>query len=324
MLKARIAWHDDATDRRAAGMVGRAGAGCPAEPQGGRPAMDKRQALRGIFWVLDNGAKRKDLPRQFGAKSAVHKYFMQWVRAGVFENMMRDVGELVGELVGERGGCKLYECFIGATFSKARGGGDGIGVAKAGKDVKIMVLVDARGLPVAVDTASATPHECKLVQGLFDFMPTLDAPRRIIGDKAYDSDVLDDDLAQEGIGMIAPQELQAGERHAGRPRPAEVQASLDGRTHDQLVPELPPPLHSLREVHHPLPRLPPPRMLHHPPQTGLRIGSTTSPAFVPRTTRSRSRRRRRAGWAARADRTWTGRPAASGPCSPGRARSWRA
>ncbi len=35
---------------------------------------------------------------------------------------------------------------------KAKGGGDGIGKTKAGKGVKIMVLVDARGLPVAIDT----------------------------------------------------------------------------------------------------------------------------------------------------------------------------
>ncbi|MBC7834693.1 MAG: transposase, partial [Phycisphaerales bacterium] len=34
----------------------------PVSSKGGRPAMDKRTALRGIFWVLDNGAKWKDLP----------------------------------------------------------------------------------------------------------------------------------------------------------------------------------------------------------------------------------------------------------------------
>ena len=28
-----------------------------ANPKGGRPAMSKRGALRGSFWVLDNGAK---------------------------------------------------------------------------------------------------------------------------------------------------------------------------------------------------------------------------------------------------------------------------
>jgi len=55
-----------------------------------------------------------------------------------------------------------------------------------------------------VTTGSAGPHESRLVQGLFDFMLTAQDPARIIGDKAYDSDLLDDDLAQEGIEMIAP------------------------------------------------------------------------------------------------------------------------
>lgn len=172
----------------------------PVSPKGGRPAMDKRNALRGIFWILDNGAKWKDLPRRFGSKSSVHKYFTLWTRAGVFETIMRDAGRLVEQ----RGAYRLYECFIDATFSKARGGGDGVGVTKAGKGVKIMVLVDARGVPVAVDTASATPHESKLVQGLFDFMLTSVTPDRIIGDKAYDSDALDDQMACMGSDLIAP------------------------------------------------------------------------------------------------------------------------
>lgn len=188
----------------------------PRSRKGGRPAIDKREALRGIFWILDNGAKWKDLPRRFGSKSAVHRWFTLWVRAGVFEGLMRDAGELVEE----RDGYRLYECFVDATFSKARGGGDGVGVTKAGKGVKIMVLVDARGLPVSVTTGSASPHESRLVQGLFDFMLTIDTPERIIGDKAYDSDMLDDDLAQEGIEMIAPHRQNRTPKNAtqdGRP-----------------------------------------------------------------------------------------------------------
>jgi transposase len=188
----------------------------PVSPLGGRPATDKRRALRGIFWILDNGAKWKDLPRKFGSKSAVHRWFQEWVHAGVFEGILRDAGQLVEE----RDGYRLYECFIDGTFCKARGGGDGVGLTKAGKGVKIMILVDARGLPVAVETTSASPHESKLVQQLFDFMLTLDMPRRIIGDKAYDSDALDEDLDDEGIEMIAPHRASRKPKNAtqdGRP-----------------------------------------------------------------------------------------------------------
>jgi transposase len=169
-------------------------------PKGGRPAADKRRTLRGIFWMLDNGAKWKDLPAEFGSKSTVHRWFARWVADGVFERLLQSAGRLVET----RGGYRLYECFIDATFSKAKGGGDGVGVTRVGKGVKIMVLVDARGLPVAVDTAPAGPHESRLVQRLFDFMLTRETPPRVIGDKAYDCDELDAKLAEQGVELIAP------------------------------------------------------------------------------------------------------------------------
>lgn len=187
----------------------------PRSPLGGRPPTDKRQAVAGIFWLMDNGAKWKSLPRQFGSKSAVHRWFKLWVEEGVFERLMRDAGRLVED----RGEYRLYECFIDGTFSKAKGGGDGIGCTKVGKGVKIMVLVDARGLPVAVDTAPAAPHESRLVQGLFEFMLTDEAPERVIGDKAFDSDALDEELAEQGVELIAP--------HRSNRRPENV--TQDGR-----------------------------------------------------------------------------------------------
>src|SRR3989442_3618769 len=92
----------------------------PVSPLGGRPSIGKRDALRGIFWILDNGAKWKDLPREFGSKSAVHRWFTLWVKAGVFEDIMRDAGQLVEE----RDGYRLYECFIDGTFCKGSRGGE--------------------------------------------------------------------------------------------------------------------------------------------------------------------------------------------------------
>lgn len=172
----------------------------PARPKGGRPRSDKRNAIGGIFWILDNGAKWKDLPVEFGMKSSVHRAFQRWVRMGAFEALLAEIGLMVEE----RGGFKLYECYVDGTFSKARGGVDGIGCTKAGKGVKIMIMVDARGLPIAVNTGSASPHGSKLVEPLFDFMVIVDFPERLIGDKAYDSDKLDVAMAAKGVDMISP------------------------------------------------------------------------------------------------------------------------
>ncbi|MFI5223751.1 MAG: hypothetical protein ACHQX3_05810, partial [Nitrospirales bacterium] len=59
-----------------------------------------------------------------------------------------------GRCVEDTGRFRLYECFIDGTFAKAKSGGDGIGCTRVGKGVKIMILVDAKGLPVA---ACSTP-----------------------------------------------------------------------------------------------------------------------------------------------------------------------
>ena len=67
-----------------------------------------------------------------------------------------------------------------------------------------MVIADASGLPVAVHTDSANPHEVRLVQATVNEIVTVGRPRRIIGDRAYDSDPLDEALASQGIELIAP------------------------------------------------------------------------------------------------------------------------
>lgn len=181
--------------------------------KGGRPAADKRKVIQGIFWVLDNGAKWKDLPPEFGAKSTVHRWFRKWAQAGVFEILMGEAGSLVEQ----RNGFKVYECFVDGTFAKAKGGGDGIGCTRAGKGVKIMIMVDAKGLPVAAYSTTASAHESHLVQRLFDFMVPGQVPERLIGDKAYDDDNLDDQMAEMGVEMIAPNRSNRSQTQDGRP-----------------------------------------------------------------------------------------------------------
>ena len=79
-----------------------------------------------------------------------------------------------------------------------------MGKTKRGKGTKLMVIADASGLPLAVHTASASPHEITLVEATLDEVVTMGRPERLIGDLAYDSDPLDARLAEQGIEMIAP------------------------------------------------------------------------------------------------------------------------
>jgi transposase len=84
-------------------------------------------------------------------------------------------------------------------------GGDGVGKTKRGKGTKLMAVADGASLPVALSTFSASPHEVTLVEATLDAAFVDEAPHRLIGDKAYDSDPLDQRLLEERqIELIAP------------------------------------------------------------------------------------------------------------------------
>lgn len=92
-----------------------------------------------------------------------------------------------------------------------------MGKTKRGKGTKIMAITDASGLPIAVHVASASPHEVTLVHDTLDATFGFDQPTRLIGDRAYDSDALDAELASEGIEMIAPNRRNRSKTQDERP-----------------------------------------------------------------------------------------------------------
>ena len=68
-----------------------------------------------------------------------------------------------------------------------------------------MAISDRHGLPLAIHVASASPHEVKLVDATLAARFVKELPTRLIGDRAYDSDRLDQHLAKTyDIELIAP------------------------------------------------------------------------------------------------------------------------
>jgi len=79
-----------------------------------------------------------------------------------------------------------------------------VGKTKRGKGTKLMAMADRAGLPLSACIASASPHEVTLVEPTLLARFVTERPQRLIGDRAYDSDPLDESLAGQGIEMIAP------------------------------------------------------------------------------------------------------------------------
>lgn len=122
------------------------------------------------------------------------------MRQGVLQALL----EALARNLEDRGKIDLSECFIDSAFAVAKKGGPALEKTKRGKCTKLMVIADTAGLPLAVHAASASPPEVTLVEATLAQTVTLARPQRLIGDRAYDSDPLDQRLARQGIALIAP------------------------------------------------------------------------------------------------------------------------
>ena len=54
---------------------------------GGRPRLELRRVVDGIFYVLRTGCQWKAAPPEFGSGSSLHNYFQDFVRRGVFRKL---------------------------------------------------------------------------------------------------------------------------------------------------------------------------------------------------------------------------------------------
>jgi transposase len=172
----------------------------PRKSAVGRPRSDERSCFEAVLFVLHTGIQWKHLPPGFPPKSTVHDYLKIWVAREAFRALLAKVVKM---LVQQRR-IDLEECFIDATFAPAKAGGQGVGLTRKGKGSKMQLVVDAQGIPLSVSVGSAQQGEGQMVQGTLELFAADEPPQRLIGDKAYDCDALDETLAELGIEMISP------------------------------------------------------------------------------------------------------------------------
>ena len=58
----------------------------------GRPTMAPRPLLEAIVWVMQSGVSWRAIPRTFGPWQTVHLRYQQWVKAGIWEQVIRLLG----------------------------------------------------------------------------------------------------------------------------------------------------------------------------------------------------------------------------------------
>ncbi len=58
-------------------------------PYGGRPRVNLREVMNGIYYVLRTGCQWKAVPSYYGSGSTVHRYFQEWTQRGVFGTLWK-------------------------------------------------------------------------------------------------------------------------------------------------------------------------------------------------------------------------------------------
>ncbi len=99
----------------------------------GVPRVDDRLVLSGIIFVLRNGLRWRDAPREYGPHKTIYNRFIRWSRLGVFNRIL-------AELTAQGG--KPEQLMIDATHLKAH--------RTAASLLKKGMFPDASGAPKAV------------------------------------------------------------------------------------------------------------------------------------------------------------------------------
>nr|WP_156338572.1 IS5 family transposase [Chondromyces crocatus] len=167
----------------------------PSRPRGGRPRVPARNALAGIIFVLRTGIPWELLPQEMGCGSGMTcwRRLRDWNEAGVWPQLHQ---ALLDEL-GRADRISWNRAALDSASVPRKKGGAEIGPnptdrGKAGSNHHI--LVDASGVPLAVELTGANVHDSIPFERLLDKVPPIRRPRgrprkrpsKLHADKAYD------------------------------------------------------------------------------------------------------------------------------------------
>ena len=63
----------------------------------GVPRVDDRRVISGIIFVIRNGLRWRDAPREYGPHKTIYNRFIRWSRLGVFNRIFAELAAKAGE-----------------------------------------------------------------------------------------------------------------------------------------------------------------------------------------------------------------------------------
>lgn len=145
----------------------------------GRKPIEDRQVLTGIIFVLRTGIPWREMPHELGCGSGMTclRRLKRWHRRGVFQKLYEI---LLAEL---NGADKIdwSRALVDSGSTKAPGGGEKTGPSPTDRrklGSKVHVLVDGKGIPLAIKLTGANTHDVTQVIPLVDEIPAIRGKKR--------------------------------------------------------------------------------------------------------------------------------------------------
>ena len=178
---------------------------------GGPPRVPHRAALGGILFILRNGLRWRDLPRELGCGSGVTcwRRLRQWQDLGIWAT----VHQVVLNWLGDLDAIDWSRASVDSVSVRAKRGGEHTGpnpTDRGKRGSKYHFLVDRQGIPLAVQLTAANVHDSKLLEPLVDAVQPIrrpigqpgrprQRPAKLHADKGYDFPEKRRALRQRGI-----------------------------------------------------------------------------------------------------------------------------
>ena len=139
--------------------------------------------------------------RNLWSATTIYNRFVRWARRGIWENLFR---ELAGQRTVDRHADDRLHARQGSPLGGRRKRGEqkqAVGRSRGGRNTKIHALADAKGRLIAILLTGGEAHDCPVAARL---IRRVEPAKRMLGDKAYDSAELREELDQRGTKPVIP------------------------------------------------------------------------------------------------------------------------
>jgi transposase len=162
--------------------------------------VDDRRVVSAIVFVIKNGLRWRDAPREYGPHKTIYNRFVRWSRLGVFNKIFAALA---------RKGGKPERIMIDATHLKAHRTAASLlkkglfpDVSGApGLNSKLHAVCDGHGRPLVMLLSEGQMSDYK---GAALMLPAMPKGKRLLADKGYDADWFRAALAKRPIAACIP------------------------------------------------------------------------------------------------------------------------